>query len=172
LWGLASGAGFGISEGILYSENIYNGISGRDIYLIRFASCVALHAVWTASVGITLSRLHRYFQPLSVEAEVDRLTGTVTGVANVAPGLAFFNPFWGAQLGVTSLFFRWVWSNVPFVAVVMVLHGLYNTFLAQEMEVGALITALVSFGWLGWQIESRREQEKAQAATTPEPVPG
>ena len=36
LWGLASGIGFGVSEGIMYSSRHYNGMSGVDIYLVRF----------------------------------------------------------------------------------------------------------------------------------------
>ncbi len=56
LWGLASGAGFGVAEGIMYSSRYYNGISPVDMYLVRFVSCVALHAIWTASVGITMWR--------------------------------------------------------------------------------------------------------------------
>jgi RsiW-degrading membrane proteinase PrsW (M82 family) len=55
-WGLASGVGFGVSEGIMYSANYYNGISPAGIYLVRFLSCVVLHATWTASIGITLWR--------------------------------------------------------------------------------------------------------------------
>jgi RsiW-degrading membrane proteinase PrsW (M82 family) len=54
LWGMASGVGFGIAEGILYSGTQYNGMSSGTIYLVRFASCVALHAVWAGSVGITM----------------------------------------------------------------------------------------------------------------------
>jgi RsiW-degrading membrane proteinase PrsW (M82 family) len=54
LWGLASGIGFGIAEGIIYSGRSYNGIVGGDVYLLRFLSCVALHAVWSAAVAITL----------------------------------------------------------------------------------------------------------------------
>ncbi|VTU00041.1 hypothetical protein : Uncharacterized protein OS=Calothrix sp. PCC 6303 GN=Cal6303_3262 PE=4 SV=1: PrsW-protease [Gemmataceae bacterium] len=54
IWGLASGAGFGIAEGILYSGRYYNGVSGPGIYFVRFVSCVALHAVWSGSVAITL----------------------------------------------------------------------------------------------------------------------
>jgi RsiW-degrading membrane proteinase PrsW (M82 family) len=57
LWGLASGAGFGVAEGIFYSEQFYNGISEIDSYFVRFFSCVALHAVWCASAALTLSRL-------------------------------------------------------------------------------------------------------------------
>lgn len=54
IWGLASGAGFGIAEGILYSGRYYNGVSGPGIYVVRFISCVALHAIWSGSVAITL----------------------------------------------------------------------------------------------------------------------
>jgi RsiW-degrading membrane proteinase PrsW (M82 family) len=56
LWGLASGIGFGVSEGIMYSSRYYNGFSGIDIYLVRFVSCVALHAMWSGSVGIAIAR--------------------------------------------------------------------------------------------------------------------
>ncbi len=54
VWGLASGAGFGVAEGILYSSRYYNGVSGPGTYAVRFVSCVALHAVWSGSVGVTL----------------------------------------------------------------------------------------------------------------------
>lgn len=53
-WGLASGAGFGIAEGIMYSSDYYNGIAGVGMYVVRFVSCVGLHSIWTASVGIML----------------------------------------------------------------------------------------------------------------------
>jgi RsiW-degrading membrane proteinase PrsW (M82 family) len=53
-WGLASGAGFGIAEGLMYSSDFYNGIETGEIYIVRFVSCVALHAIWSASVGIML----------------------------------------------------------------------------------------------------------------------
>ena len=54
LWGLASGVGFGVNEGILYSENLYNGITPSMHYVVRFVSCVALHAIWSASAGMSL----------------------------------------------------------------------------------------------------------------------
>lgn len=54
LVGLASGVGFGVSEGITYASSYYNGISGGEIYLVRFISCVALHAVWTGAGAILL----------------------------------------------------------------------------------------------------------------------
>jgi hypothetical protein len=45
LWGMASGIGFGIAEGIMYSGRYYNGVAGADIHYVRFLSCVALHAI-------------------------------------------------------------------------------------------------------------------------------
>ena len=68
LWVLASGAGFGVSEGIMYSARYYNGISGADAYVVRFVSCVALHAIWSAGCGITLWRRQE-----SVQGDIDRL---------------------------------------------------------------------------------------------------
>ncbi len=62
VWGLASGAAFGIAEGIMYAGSYYNGISGPETYLVRFLSCVALHAVWTGSVGITINRKQALLQ--------------------------------------------------------------------------------------------------------------
>jgi RsiW-degrading membrane proteinase PrsW (M82 family) len=56
LIGLASGVGFGISEGIMYSGDHYNGVSPGSIYVVRFISCVALHAVWTAAIAVALSK--------------------------------------------------------------------------------------------------------------------
>jgi RsiW-degrading membrane proteinase PrsW (M82 family) len=56
LWGLASGAGFGVSEGIMYSSDFYNGLAGPGIYIVRFVSCVALHAIWTGSVAISVNQ--------------------------------------------------------------------------------------------------------------------
>jgi len=42
VWGLATGIGFVVSEGISYSGNFYNGISGGGIYIVRFISCVEI----------------------------------------------------------------------------------------------------------------------------------
>jgi RsiW-degrading membrane proteinase PrsW (M82 family) len=57
-----SGVGFGVSEGITYAYDFYNGISGGQIYLIRFASCVALHAIWSAATGINIYRRRAQFE--------------------------------------------------------------------------------------------------------------
>lgn len=56
LWGLASGIGFGVSEGVHYAGEFYNGSSTGGIYVVRFVSCVALHAVWSAGVALTIAR--------------------------------------------------------------------------------------------------------------------
>lgn len=54
LLGLASGVGFGISEGIMYSSSYYNGVEPGFTYLVRFASCVALHAMWSGTVALLM----------------------------------------------------------------------------------------------------------------------
>jgi RsiW-degrading membrane proteinase PrsW (M82 family) len=54
LWGLASGIGFGVSEGITYSADQYNGIHTGEIYVVRFVSCVALHAIWNGFSSVLL----------------------------------------------------------------------------------------------------------------------
>ncbi|MCK6474369.1 MAG: PrsW family glutamic-type intramembrane protease [Planctomycetes bacterium] len=59
LIGMASGVGFGVSEGITYSSDFYNGVSTGNIYVIRFVSCVALHAMWAAANGASIHR-NRY----------------------------------------------------------------------------------------------------------------
>jgi RsiW-degrading membrane proteinase PrsW (M82 family) len=56
LWGFATGVGFGISEAVSYSSDFYNGISTGGIYIVRFISCVALHAIWSSAAGITIWR--------------------------------------------------------------------------------------------------------------------
>lgn len=69
VWGLATGIGFGVSEGISYCSSYYNGLSGGGVYVVRFISCVALHAVWSATAAIliwrrqdTLQNLERWWQ--------------------------------------------------------------------------------------------------------------
>ena len=60
--GLASGAGFGLAEAVIYASGFYNGVSGAGIYFVRNISCVALHALWTGSAAITIHRRQRLFQ--------------------------------------------------------------------------------------------------------------
>jgi RsiW-degrading membrane proteinase PrsW (M82 family) len=122
LWGLASGIGFGVSEGIMYSSRYYNGVSGVDIYLVRFVSCVALHAMWSASVGIAIARNVDEYEDLH-------------------------------DLSGFGLFLLRV------MAVPMTLHGFYDTLLKKDMNVWALLVALLSFAWFAWHIELARGAE-------------
>jgi len=64
VWGLATGIGFGVSEGISYCSSFYNGISGGGMYVVRFSSCVALHAVWSATAAILIWRRQDSLQGL------------------------------------------------------------------------------------------------------------
>src|SRR5205823_10436923 len=124
----ASGAGFGVAEGIFYSEQFYNGVSEIDSYFVRFFSCVALHAVWTASASLSLCACAR-----TVADPQDK-----------------------AVFAVTLL---------RVIAVPAILHGIYDAVLQYHYEVAALVTAMISFGWLACQIEATR------AACAPKPPP-
>jgi RsiW-degrading membrane proteinase PrsW (M82 family)/DNA-directed RNA polymerase subunit RPC12/RpoP len=87
LWGLASGAGFGIAEGIMYSSRYYNGISGADTYVVRFISCVALHALWTGSVAITLHQKQSLLHAVDSWYEYIPRLYLIVGVPMVLHGL-------------------------------------------------------------------------------------
>jgi RsiW-degrading membrane proteinase PrsW (M82 family) len=64
VWGLATGIGFGVSEGISYCGDFYNGLRGGGIYIVRFISCVALHAVWSGTVAILIWRRRQALQAI------------------------------------------------------------------------------------------------------------
>jgi RsiW-degrading membrane proteinase PrsW (M82 family) len=116
LWGMVSGVGFGISEGITYSSDSYNGIYGADMYWVRFVSCVGLHAIWAGAVGIAVFRSQDIFRGQMHPLE-------------------------------------WIWRLAQVVIVPMILHGAYDTLLKEQADMYALIVAVVSFGWLAFQIE-------------------
>jgi RsiW-degrading membrane proteinase PrsW (M82 family) len=108
VWGLAAGIGFGVSEGITYSSDNYNGVTTGGIYVVRFVSCVALHAVWSATNAIFL--------------------------------------FWRqAEIDAIDTWYEWFLPLLLALGPSMVLHGLYDTLLKREMEIGALLTAVASF---------------------------
>jgi RsiW-degrading membrane proteinase PrsW (M82 family) len=61
-WGLASGVGLGVVEGVIYAGGQYNGVASPLLYVVRFVSCVALHATWTASVAMAIYARRRELQ--------------------------------------------------------------------------------------------------------------
>jgi len=123
LVGLASGVGFGVSEGITYSGSYYNGVQESWIYLVRFISCVALHALWAGAIGVMMYHNQDYISELSWE--------------NVLMFVGYY------------------------LSIGMILHGLYDTFLKSGLELGALITAGVSFGWFAFMVNRARNAEAA-----------
>ena len=86
LTGLASGIGFGISEGIMYSGDMYNGVTDGLTYLVRFVSCVSLHAMWSGSVALMMYRNQHF---LDAENWSDILFGLLyyMSIAMVLHGL-------------------------------------------------------------------------------------
>ncbi len=87
MWGLASGIGFGVGEGIMYSSRYYNGLQGGEIYVVRFVSCVALHAVWTAAVSMLIWKSQEEFQTENGWGEVIGALVIAQGVPMVLHGL-------------------------------------------------------------------------------------
>jgi RsiW-degrading membrane proteinase PrsW (M82 family) len=77
--GFLSGIGFGVSEGIHYSSNMYNGVTAGDAYLVRFISCVALHAVWSGAAAVFIFR-----HQAQLQGSENVFGGAVTWVAMVA----------------------------------------------------------------------------------------
>ncbi len=87
MWGLASGIGFGVSEGIMYSSRYYNGISGIDMYLIRFLSCVALHAIWAGSGALSLVRNQGEYEDIASASDFGLFALRILIVPMVLHGL-------------------------------------------------------------------------------------
>ena len=87
MWGLASGVGFGVAEGILYSSQYYNGLLSGEIYLIRFVSCVALHAVWTAAAALLIWSNQEEFNSIEGWGDLALKVLMVLGVPMVLHGL-------------------------------------------------------------------------------------
>jgi RsiW-degrading membrane proteinase PrsW (M82 family) len=158
LWGLASGIGFGISEGAMYSESLYHGIAAPLAYLERFASCVTLHAVWTASAAVSLYHCQDLVRVMLHWDERELRMKLAAG--KDAPLYMAAQP---------EREFDWTGFMIVLVRVlivVMFLHGLYDAALARELIPLALFAAIISFGWLAWQIEDARNKEQPAAAST------
>jgi RsiW-degrading membrane proteinase PrsW (M82 family) len=157
LWGLASGAGFGVAEGIVYSQEYYNGIEDGWAYLVRFASCVALHAIWTATVGITLASNQDLLKAFQKEA------GGALATRQKLPG----DPEETTGEKVAEWMMLWGLAILRVLVVAMFLHGLYDAALTRDMPLLALLAAVASFGWMTWQIESCRRLEGPAEAPAP-----
>ncbi len=118
LTGLASGIGFGVSEGIMYSGGMYNGLSEGLIYLVRFVSCVSLHAMWSGSVALMMYRNQDF---LDTDDWMEFLAG-----------MAYY------------------------LSIAMVLHGLYDTLLKQDLDWVALLIGIGSYCWLLYLVRTSR----------------
>ena len=116
LLGLASGAGFGVSEGITYASNYYNGIQTVGIYGVRFISCVALHSMWSAAAAITAFERQRLVkEPIKGAAGMVQYVLyllTIVAVPMVLHG--FYDTLLKKQMDVSALgiaFASFVWMS-------------------------------------------------------------
>lgn len=111
LWGMASGAGFGVSESIFYAANYYNGLEGGSIYVVRFVSLVAFHTMLSGSCAILLLR-HQHL----LEAEQDYFEWGMTFMAIITIPMflhGLFNTLGKkgydlAQVGLWAASFAWL----------------------------------------------------------------
>jgi RsiW-degrading membrane proteinase PrsW (M82 family) len=110
--GMASGAGFGISEGILYATRHYNGLEGADMYFVRFLSTVALHVMLSAACAIMVQRKQEH-----LTEEMDFINWTLTLMAIIIMPIfmhGLYNALAKQHLEVASLAvsigsFVWMW---------------------------------------------------------------
>jgi len=148
LVGLASGVGFGVAEGIMYSAQFYNGIYGWEIYCVRFVTCVALHSTWTGIAVIMLwshrNELFRVEETTKNEKakdeknEEDEKKEKSHILDRVGEGifmLAFFS------------------------GVAIILHGLYDTLLKKGEDFWALVVAITTFVGFYYLLNERYKKE-------------
>jgi RsiW-degrading membrane proteinase PrsW (M82 family) len=110
--GMASGAGFGISEGVLYATRHYNGLEGADIYFVRFISTVALHVMLSAACAIMVQRKQQH-----LTEEMDFINWTLTLMAIIIMPIfmhGLYNALAKQHLQLASLAvsigsFVWMW---------------------------------------------------------------
>lgn len=117
MWGFASGIGFGAAEGIMYSSDYYNGLMDWKIYVVRFVSCVALHAVWSAAVGLAIWRNRASFEHGVSYIEWGLFVLRVVAVSMVLHGLydtLLKSDESGYALSVGALSFGWLFVSLEF----------------------------------------------------------
>jgi RsiW-degrading membrane proteinase PrsW (M82 family) len=158
LVGLASGVGFGVAEGIMYSAQFYNGIYGWDVYWVRFVTCVALHSTWTGIAVIMLwphrNELFRVEETTKnekakdeknkedKEKEKSHISRKVQTVIEIEVQT------------VTKIFMLAYFSGVA-----IILHGLYDTLLKKGEDLGALIVVITTFVWFYYLLNERYKKE-------------
>jgi RsiW-degrading membrane proteinase PrsW (M82 family) len=69
-------------------------------------------------------------------------------------------------LANSQRWFQWLFNMARLLVVPMVLHGLYDTLLKRELDAYALAVAIVSFGFLAWQIERARKANRVWVLDT------
>ena len=118
--GAMSGLGFGVAEGFLYSSDLYMPLGGPfSTYVIRFMSCAPLHAAWAGFSSFMIFQ-HR-------EAIRSAFRNRKVKTQDNSGGWAAF----------------WYASFLPLIPS-MLLHSLYNSWLACDWYWLAVLTVLVS----------------------------
>ena len=113
--GMASGAGFGISEAILYATQDYNGIEPASMYFVRFLSTVALHVVLSGASAVMIQRKQEHLME-----DMDFINWTMTLMAIIFVPI-FLHGLYNtlskkehelAALAVAIAAFGWLWWQI------------------------------------------------------------
>jgi RsiW-degrading membrane proteinase PrsW (M82 family) len=119
LWGMAAGIGFGAAEGINYAREFYNGSAPASDYLTRFVTGTALHAIWTASVGVGLFNLMEFDRNKSKKTPVLFLIACALPVILHALFATYLNR--GMETGALvtgAISFLWLALQIEWASVV------------------------------------------------------
>ena len=101
IWGLASGMGFGVAEALYYSVRFYNGYAPGYMYVMRFTSCVAIHATLTAAAALLF---YRYDRLISNKSMVSWLAVVIMALAPSAILHGLYDTLLKHQMAPAALF--------------------------------------------------------------------
>jgi RsiW-degrading membrane proteinase PrsW (M82 family) len=107
--GLACGVGFGVAEGIYYSQDRYNGVAAADLYVVRFVACVTLHALLSGGVAIRLAhRGERLWESKATFFKVLLVPVVIHGLYDTFVTFGMRQP----ALICAGLSFAWLWMLI------------------------------------------------------------
>ena len=150
LVGLASGVGFGVAEGIIYSAQFYNGIYGWEIYWVRFVTCVALHSTWT---GIAVIMLWPHRDELFRVEETTKNEKAKDEKKKEDKEKEKSHILWESRI-IDEIFMLAYFSGVA-----IILHGLYDTLLKKGGDLWALIVVITTFVGFYYLLNERYKKE-------------
>ena len=151
LVGLASGVGFGVAEGIMYSAQFYNGIHGWDVYWVRFVTCVALHSTWTG-IAVLSFFLFLFREEETTKNEKAKDEKNKEDEKKEKSHISIEEQ---SDMGFKEIMFM----LAIFSVVAIILHGLYDTLLKKGEDFLAFVVAITTFVVFYYLLSKMYEKE-------------